>query len=33
MKKGTIVHIDYDAYNADTESLLETTREDVAKEA
>ena len=32
MKKGTIVHIDYDLYNADTESLLETTREDVAKE-
>ena len=32
MKKGTIVHIDYDLYNADTESLLETTREEVAKE-
>tara|TARA_Y100001935_G_scaffold154025_2_gene127010 strand:+ start:15258 stop:15998 length:741 start_codon:yes stop_codon:yes gene_type:complete len=32
MKKGTIVHIDYDLYNAETETLLETTREDVAKE-
>ena len=32
MKKGTIVHIDYDLYNADTELLLETTSEEVAKE-
>ncbi|NDB64435.1 MAG: hypothetical protein EB156_02005 [Euryarchaeota archaeon] len=32
MKKGTIVHIDYDLYNADTDLLLETTREEVAKE-
>ena len=29
---GAIVHIDYDLYEVDTERLIETTREDVAKE-
>ena len=32
MEEGTIVHIDYDLYNADSGDLIETTREDVAKE-
>ncbi len=32
MDKGTIVHIDYDLYNAGTEKLIETTREETAKE-
>ena len=32
MDEGTIVHIDYDLFNADSEKLIETTREDVAKE-
>ena len=33
MENGSIVHIDYDLYNADDDSLIETTREEVAKEA
>ena len=33
MENGSIVHIDYDLYNADDETLIETTREAVAKEA
>jgi len=32
MEEGTIVHIDYDLFNADSEKLIETTREEVAKE-
>ena len=32
MENGSIVHIDYDLYNAETEELIETTREAVAKE-
>ncbi len=32
MDEGTIVHIDYDLFNADSEKLIETTREEVAKE-
>ena len=32
MENGTIVHIDYDLFNADNDKLIETTREEVAKE-
>ena len=32
MDAGSIVHIDYDLYDAGSERLIETTREDVAKE-
>ena len=32
MDNGAIVHIDYDLYNAGTEKLIETTREETAKE-
>ena len=32
MESGSIVHIDYDLYNADTEDLIETTRQHVAEE-
>ena len=32
MEEGTIIHVDYDLYNADSGDLIETTREDVAKE-
>ena len=32
MEEGTIVHVEYDLYNADSGDLIETTREDVAKE-
>ena len=32
MDNGSIVHIDYDLFNAGTEKLIETTREDAAKE-
>jgi len=32
MDDGTIVHIDYDLFNAETEKLIETTREEAAKE-
>jgi FKBP-type peptidyl-prolyl cis-trans isomerase 2 len=32
MEEGTIVHVEYDLYNAETGDLIETTREDVAKE-
>ena len=32
MENGAIVHIDYDLYEVDSERLIETTREDVAKE-
>jgi FKBP-type peptidyl-prolyl cis-trans isomerase 2 len=32
MDNGTIVHVDYDLFNAEAEKLIETTREDVAKE-
>ena len=32
MEEGTIVHVDYELYNADSGDLMETTREDVAKE-
>ena len=33
MEEGTIVHVDYDLYNADSGDLIETTREEVAKRA
>ncbi len=33
MENGSIVHIDYDLYNADDNELIETTREQVAKDA
>ena len=33
MESGSIIHIDYDLYNADDDVLIETTREEVAKEA
>lgn len=32
MEEGTIVHVDYNLYNADSGDLIETTREDIAKE-
>ena len=32
MDDGTIVHIDYDLFNAETEQLIEPTREEAAKE-
>ena len=32
MEEGTIVHVDYELYNAESDDLIETTREDVAKE-
>ena len=32
MDNGSIVHIDYDLFNAATEKLIETTREETAKE-
>ena len=32
MEQGSIIHIDYDLFNANTEKLIETTREEVAKE-
>jgi len=32
MKKGDIIKVDYDLYNADTEELLETTKEELAQE-
>ena len=32
MEEGTIVKIDYDLYNAENEALIETTREETAKE-
>jgi FKBP-type peptidyl-prolyl cis-trans isomerase 2 len=32
MEEGTIVHVEYDLYNADSGDLIETTREDIAKE-
>ena len=32
MEEGTIVHVEYDLYNAESGDLIETTREDVAKE-
>ena len=32
METGSIVHIDYDLYNADSGDLIETTREAVAQE-
>tara|TARA_B100000959_G_scaffold126904_1_gene133235 strand:+ start:750 stop:1445 length:696 start_codon:yes stop_codon:yes gene_type:complete len=32
LDSGSIVHIDYDLFNAGTEKLIETTREDTAKE-
>ena len=32
MDNGAIVHIDYDLFEVDSERLIETTREDVAKE-
>jgi FKBP-type peptidyl-prolyl cis-trans isomerase 2 len=33
MENGSIVHIDYDLYNADDDTLIETTREEIAKES
>jgi FKBP-type peptidyl-prolyl cis-trans isomerase 2 len=33
MESGAIIHIDYNLYNADTDYLIETTKEEVAKEA
>jgi len=32
MDNGTIIHVDYDLFNAETEKLIETIREDVAQE-
>jgi len=32
MEEGTIVHVDYELYNNETGDLIETTREEVAKE-
>ena len=32
MEEGSIIHIDYDLFNANTEKLIESTRENVAKE-
>ena len=32
MEEGTIVKIDYDLFNADNDALIETTREETAKE-
>ena len=32
MEEGTIVHVDYELYNNESGDLIETTREDVAKE-
>jgi FKBP-type peptidyl-prolyl cis-trans isomerase 2 len=32
MEEGTIVHVDYELYNGETGDLIETTREEVAKE-
>ena len=32
MEEGTIVKIDYDLFNAENDSLIETTREETAKE-
>ncbi len=32
MEDGSIIHIDYDLFNANTEKLIETTREEIAKE-
>ena len=32
MEEGTIVHVDYELYNGESGDLIETTREDVAKE-
>ena len=32
MEAGSIVHIDYDLFNASNEKLIETTKEDSAKE-
>jgi hypothetical protein len=32
MKDGAIIHVDYDLFSAETGDLIETTREDVAKE-
>ncbi len=32
MEEGTIIHVDYNLYNSDTGDLIETTREEIAKE-
>ena len=32
MEAGSIVHIDYDLFNASNDKLIETTKEDSAKE-
>jgi FKBP-type peptidyl-prolyl cis-trans isomerase 2 len=32
METGSIIHIDYDLFNVDSDELIETTREEVAKE-
>lgn len=32
MEEGTIIHVEYDLYNAESGDLIETTREEVAKE-
>ena len=32
MEEGTIVHVDYELYNGESGALIETTREEVAKE-
>ncbi len=32
MEEGAIIHVDYDLFSADTGDLIETTREEVAKE-
>ena len=32
MEEGTIVHVDYELYNGESGDLIETTREEVAKE-
>lgn len=32
MEEGTIIHVDYELYNGETGTIIETTREEVAKE-
>ena len=32
MEDGAIIHVDYDLYSGETGDLIETTREDIAKE-
>ena len=32
MEDGAIIHVDYDLFSGETGDLIETTREDIAKE-